>query len=66
MKVVCKTNEAFEDALTTSNTYNLIRMKNTSVLIINDLGEARWYGAGRFLLFPQLEESNPEDLVQSC
>ncbi|MEH6627712.1 MAG: hypothetical protein V7739_14805 [Motiliproteus sp.] len=57
MNVICKTNEAFEDSLTSKETYNLIRMKNASLLIVNDLGEMRWYGANRFELYPQLQQA---------
>ncbi len=67
MNVVCKTNEAFEDTLTSSKAYNLIRMSNSSVLIVNDMGEARWYGANRFVLFPDLDESmSKKAITESC
>ncbi len=57
MNITCKTNEAFEDSLTSKQSYNLIQMKNSSLLIVNDLGEMRWYGATRFELFPELQQA---------
>ncbi len=57
MKVICISNEAFEDSLTTTESYNLIEAKNASLLIVNDLGEMRWYGANKFNLFPLLKQT---------
>lgn len=50
MIALCKTNEAFEDTLTSHQSYRILELRNASVLILNDKGEARWYGLGRFTL----------------
>lgn len=49
-RVTCKSNEAFEDQLTTGNTYCVIEMKGASYLVANDNGTQRWYGNINFTL----------------
>jgi hypothetical protein len=46
----CKTNDAFEDTLTTHKPYPIVALRNASVLILNDRGQERWYGVSRFQL----------------
>lgn len=50
MFVICKTNEAFEDQLTSGERYAVIGMGDNSYLIRNDRGEQRWYGRSRFVI----------------
>ena len=50
MIAICKSNEAFEDTLTSYKSYNPIRLTNASIMILNDQGEVRWYGVDKFKL----------------
>ncbi len=46
--VVCTNDEAFEDTLTQGREYRLFQLQNSSVQLVNDKGEMRWYGTGKF------------------
>lgn len=50
MIALCKTNEAFEDILTSGKGYRVIELRNGSVLLADDQGNQRWFGLSRFAL----------------
>lgn len=50
MIAICKTNDAFEDQLTTDGQYPILEVRGGSVLIETDCGHRRWFASGRFLL----------------
>ncbi|WP_210395217.1 hypothetical protein [Motiliproteus sediminis] len=50
MIALCKTNEAFEDILTSGKSYSVIELRNGSVLLADDRGNKRWFGLSRFAL----------------
>lgn len=50
MLAICKTNDAFEDSLTSGKEYSIKELRNASLLIEDDRGEPRWYGLARFRL----------------
>lgn len=47
-RIVCITNEAFEDALSNGKTYVVLQESGSSVLVVNDKGEEKWYGKAKF------------------
>lgn len=50
MFVTCKSNDAFEDQLTTGKKYTVVGLGENSYLISNDKGEERWYGRSQFVI----------------
>ena len=50
MRAQCKDNAGFEDQLTSSKSYRLLRAGSNSYLIENDKGQERWYGSQNFTL----------------
>ncbi|WP_165839957.1 MULTISPECIES: hypothetical protein [Motiliproteus] len=48
MIIECICNDGFEDQLTSSYEYTIVKMGSNSVLIENDQGQTRWYGTRRF------------------
>ena len=50
MKLVCVDSSAFEDQLTDGKDYIVLCFESwDSAKIINDNGDARWYGLSRFV-----------------
>ena len=50
MIAICKTNDAFEDTLTSGKQYPIRELRNASLLIEDDQGDKRWFGLSRFKL----------------
>jgi hypothetical protein len=50
MFAICKTNDAFEDTLTSGKEYPVRELRNASLLIEDDQGNKRWFGLSRFKL----------------
>ncbi|MEH6652107.1 MAG: hypothetical protein V7707_18955 [Motiliproteus sp.] len=50
MLAICKTNDAFEDTLTSGKEYPIRELRNASVMIEDDQGDNRWFGLSRFKL----------------
>ena len=50
LAVTCKSDEAFEDQLTTGADYDVLSVEGGSYLIKNDNGIVRWYGNIHFKL----------------
>ena len=50
MLAICKTNDAFEDTLTSGKEYLIKELRNASLMIEDDQGDPRWYGLARFRL----------------
>lgn len=50
MIATCKTNDAFEDSLTSGKAYRVRELRNASVQIEDDTGGKRWFGLSRFKL----------------
>lgn len=56
MIACCKTNDAFEDILTTGKRYPIVEIRNGSLQVVDDSGMPRWFGLSRF----QLHAGQPE------
>jgi len=48
MIALCKSNDAFEDILTTGKPYTILEIRNGSVRVLDDRGQRRWFGLSRF------------------